>query len=569
LEALIELTRFLARSQDLREALQAVIVCITDSLDAQECRIILAREGDSVGHVAAASDSSAPESMISGEPVDIEAHPEIEQVLSTGETLVTTVNNWAAKEPGAGQVGGSEARLRVEAVDRSQALPSAEPPAPEQPLSPGSERGVVVVPIGYDTGRHGVLYVFLPPGRAISAADRSLLELISNAAAMTLRNAQMSESLSYEKRQVSLHRARVEHRIKFFQRYADFFESAADGMVVVDHAGRILFSNPRASEISGYSSAELDGAGVLRFLSRKEIGRAAKIVRGFRAGVYPRGVDIRFIPKSARGEAEPRELILNVTLSPVLRAERAVLFLFRDVTLERATEVELRRTTEFLARVIDSSVDAIVSADLKGRVLLFNRAAARIFGYEPDEVIGKLSVERLYPSGVARQVMRRIRGAEYGGPRRLEDYRVDMMGSRGETIPVKLSAALILDSEKAIGSVGIFTDIREQLRMESSLQTAQEELREREKGLALAELAGTTAHELNQPLTAVIGYAELLLRQVADDATYRPAAEVILEQAQRMAGIVQKIGKITRYETRSYVGDTKILDLDKSAPEGD
>jgi PAS domain S-box-containing protein len=561
LEALVRLTRFLARSQDLREALQAVIACITDSLDSQECRIILAREGDSVGHVAADGDASAPEGMISGEPVDIEAHPEIEQVLSTGETLVTQVNGWG------GDLGGSPASGSPPPPAEALAPAGAETPAPPQTRSPVTERCVVVVPIGYDTGRHGVLYVFLPPGRAVSAADRGLLELIANAAAMTLRTAQMSESLSYEKRQVSLHRARVEHRIKFFQRYADFFESAADGMVVVDHAGRILFSNPRASEISGYSGAELDGAGVLRFLSRREIGRAAKIVRGFRAGVYPRGVDIRFIPKSARGEREPRELILNVTFSPVLRAERAVLFMFRDVTLERATEVELRRTTEFLARVIDSSVDAIVSADLTGRVLLFNRAAARIFGYEPDEVIGKLSVERLYPSGVARQVMRRIRGAEYGGPRRLEDYRVDMMGSRGETIPVKLSAALILDGEKAIASVGIFTDIREQLRMESSLQTAQEELREREKGLALAELAGTTAHELNQPLTAVIGYAELLLRQVKDDAAHRPAAEVILEQAQRMAGIVQKIGKITRYETRSYVGDAKILDLDKSAPE--
>ena len=105
--------------------------------------------------------------------------------------------------------------------------------------------------------------------------------------------------------------------------------------------------------------------------------------------------------------------------------------------------------------------------------------------------------------------------------------------------------------------------------MESSLQIAQEELREREKGLALAELAGTTAHELNQPLTAVIGYAELMLRQLPAEAEHRPAAEVILEQAQRMAGIVQKIGKITRYETRSYVGSTKILDLDKSAPEAE
>ncbi|HEU4577951.1 MAG TPA: PAS domain S-box protein [Polyangiaceae bacterium] len=535
LQALVELTRFLASSQDLREALQAVIRCITDSLDVQDCRIILAREGDAVGHLAAAS--TAPDSALSPAGVDLEAYPEIEQVLSTGETLVTHLPV-AGSPVAASQIAGG----------------------------PGPAGCLAVVPIGFDGAPQGVLYV-LPRSTELTGAQRSLLELIANAAAMTLRNAQMSESLSYEKRMVSLHRARVEHRIKFFQRYADFFESAADGMVVVDHAGRILFSNPRASEISGYSNAELDGAGVLRFLSRREIGRAAKIVRGFRAGVYPRGVDIRFIPKAARAEAEPRELILNVTFSPVLRAERAVLFMFRDVTLERATEVELRRTKEFLERVIDSSVDAIVSADLTGRVLLFNRAAARIFGYEPNEVIGKLNVERLYPSGVARQVMRHIRSPGHGGARRLEDYRVDMMGSRGETIPVKLSAALIMEGERAIGSVGVFTDIREQLRMESSLQTAQEELREREKGLALAELAGTTAHELNQPLTAVIGYAELMLRQLPPDAEHRPAAEVIHEQAQRMAQIVQKIGKITRYETRSYVGAAKILDLDKAAPE--
>ena len=113
----------------------------------------------------------------------------------------------------------------------------------------------------------------------------------------------------------------------------------------------------------------------------------------------------------------------------------------------------------------------------------------------------------------------------------------------------------------------IFTDVREKLRMEARLSSAQEELREQEKSLALAELAGTTAHELNQPLTGVIGYAELLMRQLTAESPLYSAAEVILSESQRMAGIVRKIGKITRYETRSYLGGTKILDLDKAAPE--
>jgi PAS domain S-box-containing protein len=518
--------------------LHAAVHFVAENLAVAECRVILAHEGDSVGQLAASSDVSSRETPNSSVSMELDAHPEIEQALSTGATL------WLAVPP----------RLEDGVPSKSAGRPSVDPL-------------LSVVPIGYGGGWHGVLHTRFRPGQGLDAEGRSLLELVANAVGMTLRNAQMSESLSYEKKQTSLQRARVEHRIKFFQRYADFFESAADGMVVVDHAGRILFSNPRASEITGYHTSELDGAGVLRFLSRREIARAASIVRGFRAGVYPRGVDIRFIPKSSRTGLGPKELTLNVTFSPVLRAERAVLFTFRDVTVERATEIELRRTTEFLARVIDSSVDAIVSADMTGRVLLFNRAAARIFGYEPAEVIGKLSVERLYPAGVAREVMRKIRSGEHGGPERLEDYRVDMMGSRGETIPVTLSAALIMDDEKAIGSVGIFTDIRERLRMESRLETAQAELSQREKGLALAELAGTTAHELNQPLTAVIGYADLLLKQVASDSPHRPAAEVILEEAQRMADIVQKIGKITRYETRSYLGNTKILDLARAAPD--
>jgi PAS domain S-box-containing protein len=524
----------LAKSQDIRDALHAVVSCVADRLGAEDAVVILAQAGEAVGHLAAASARDIRDVSLS---VDLEEHPEIRQVLVTGQDLV------------------------MEGVDVARLL------APSTLVARARPRRLLIVPISYDGTQHGVLCAYLKIDQPFDAGPMAAITLAANATAMALRNAQMTQSLLHEKKQITEQRTRVEHRMRFFQRFADFFESAADGMIVVDNGGRILFSNPRASEISGYSAGELVNSGVLGFLSRKEIGRTAVFVRGFKQGIYPREVDIRFIPKQGRSSAPPKELTLNVTFSPVLKAERAILFTFRDVTAERATEVELRRTTEFLARVIDSSVDAIVSSDMNGRVLLFNRAAARIFGYEPMDVIGKLNVKLLYPEGVAREVMRQIRSPQHGGPHRLEDYRVDMMGSRGEAIPVNISAALIMDADTPVGSVGIFTDVREKLRMESSLQLAQQELREQEKSLALAELAGTTAHELNQPLTGVIGYAELLMKQLTTDSPLRTAAEVILTESQRMASIVKKIGKITRYETRSYLGDTKILDLDKAAPE--
>jgi len=89
-----------------------------------------------------------------------------------------------------------------------------------------------------------------------------------------------------------------------------------------------------------------------------------------------------------------------------------------------------------------------------------------------------------------------------------------------------------------------------------------------EKQAIIAELAGTTAHELNQPLTSIMGYCELIKRKLASDHPHARAIDIILREAERMAEIVRKIARITRYETKSYVGGATILDLDKSTNQG-
>jgi PAS domain S-box-containing protein len=408
----------------------------------------------------------------------------------------------------------------------------------------------------------GVLELSFAGTRTLTPEEAALVEGAAQVFALVLAraDAEVSAGPSAPRSVPPGSFARAEIRIKALEPYVQFFEGAPDGMLVIDHRGRLLFSNPRARGLTGYSEADLREVRIQRFLSRRELAKLSRVVRGLGEGVYPHGVDI-CVPHKAG-----HELVLSVSFSSVLSEESALLLTFRDVTLERKTEVELRRATEFLHRVIDSSVDAIVAADMRGRVLLFNRAAARIFGYEPSEVIGKMHVERLYPPGVAREVMRKIRSPNHGGRNRLEDYRVDMLGSNGEPIPVNISAALMMEHDKPMGSVGVFTDVREKLRMEQRLSKAQEDLRQQERSLALAELAGTTAHELNQPLTGVIGYAELLLKRLDTGSPMRGAAEVILSESERMAEIVRKIGKITKYETRSYVGGVNILDLEKAAP---
>lgn len=412
------------------------------------------------------------------------------------------------------------------------------------------------IPLGDRMRTVGVLFLRATTPGCIDAGLLELLTIWGRAAGVAMLNAERVQSLQAETAHSAEARQQAERRMRVFQPYAEFFKDSADGMVVMETSGRILFANPLAKRLAG-TVMPLEGANVADFLPPPEHQRGRQLASGFAHGVYPKGVDFQI--RSANGVRT-----VNVNFSATLRTEGAVLLTFRDVTQERRTEQELIQTKNFLERVIESSVDAIVSADMRGKVLLFNRAAARIFGYEPQHVLGKMNVAQLYPPGVARTVMRLIRSEEFGGRDRLEGYQVSMQACNGHLVPVKISAALIYEGGQTVGSVGIFTDIREQLRMQAHLREAQDEIRAHEKSMAVAHLAGATAHELNQPLTNVIAYAEMLIRRTEPNTPLANAASIIVGQAERMANIVRQIGRITRYETKSYVGGAQILDLEKA-----
>jgi PAS domain S-box-containing protein len=227
---------------------------------------------------------------------------------------------------------------------------------------------------------------------------------------------------------------------------------------------------------------------------------------------------------------------------------------------------ELRKTKEFLERVIDSSVDGIIAADIRGTIVVFNKGAERITGYPSEEVIaGRLNVRSLYPPGVALQVMKQIRAEQYGGKGRLEPTRNEIVTKSGERVPVNMTAAIVYDGGRELATVGVFSDLRERTKLEAKLSKAQERIEQAEKQAVVAELAGTAAHELNQPLTSVMGYAEMMKRKLKDSDPFFKPVDIIYREAERMAEIVRKIGKITRYETKAYVGGAKIIDIDKAA----
>ena len=525
-KVVLELTQALSSTLDFRNILFTVVRRIAEVARVDRCSIVLVRDQGDVGYVVAASDDKELRDL----PIALGKYPEIQQVMQTGEPLV---------------------------IEDAATHPLFDMVRTEMPAN--GFRSLALLPILFEDRPMGVLFMRGRRPVALREHELSLARTVANATAIALRNARILQSLRDQTQQITFARFEAEKRLKALQRYADFFHSTADGIVVIDADGQILFSNPRAHALTGRSEEELASSTLAALLDPRDKKRLDEIHSGFAQGAYPHMVDLTLL----RGG---QKRVLSVSFGVVSREDSgAILVSFRDVTADRATEAELIKTKEFLERVIASSVDAIISADLRGRIRIFNRAAERLTGFEAHEVVGRMSAGDLYPAGTARQIMRLIHDRDHGGPGRLESYRTDLLGKDGAPVPVRVSAALIMDQGEPIGSVGVFTDLRERLRMEAKLSEAQEELRTREKQALVAELAGAAAHELNQPLTSVLGYAELIRRRAADAAAVQSAAAILLQEAERMADIVRKIGKITRYETKTYVGAAKILDLDRSS----
>jgi len=218
---------------------------------------------------------------------------------------------------------------------------------------------------------------------------------------------------------------------------------------------------------------------------------------------------------------------------------------------------------ELLVNLVEHSADAIVASDMDGTIRVFNRSAERLFGYESEGIIGGFHVEHLTLPGVAREHMRLMRSDEAGETGSLQTLQTEIVASDGEIIPVSLSAAILYEGGEEIATVGIFHDLRERLALESRLEQMSAQLVQTEKQATLAALAGTAAHELNQPLTAIMGLVELL--QLSAEGATANQLDKVYRETERMSEIVRRIGRITRFSTKKYVGDTEILDLEESS----
>jgi PAS domain S-box-containing protein len=169
-----------------------------------------------------------------------------------------------------------------------------------------------------------------------------------------------------------------------------------------------------------------------------------------------------------------------------------------------------------------------------------NKAAEALFGhaaYYTDNV----NIEGFYPPGVARDIMAKLRDERIGGRGKLPLTRVNILHKNGTEIPVEMTAVIIYEDGMETATAGIFNDLRDRQKVEGQLKEAHAQLIQSEKLASLGRLAAGVAHEINNPLTSILLYANLMREKLEKDHPLEKNLTYILEDTERCKEIVKNL----------------------------
>jgi two-component system, NtrC family, sensor kinase len=244
---------------------------------------------------------------------------------------------------------------------------------------------------------------------------------------------------------------------------------------------------------------------------------------------------------------------------PIMKGDSVEAFVSMDFQIPAIgiLEDKIRRTNALLENLLQSAVDCVIAADMKGNIFLFNASAVEVFGYSKEKAINTLNVRDIYPGDGARQVMKLLRSDDYGGKGRLKTYHTNALSKSGEEIPISLYASVIYEDGQEIASVGFFHDLRDRIRIQKELEDTQLQLLQAEKMGSLGKLAAGVAHQINNPLGGITLFAKLMQEEYTLEKGAREDLDRILRDAERARNTVKELLEFTR-QTRHLMQPNNI-----------
>lgn len=325
----------------------------------------------------------------------------------------------------------------------------------------------------------------------------------------------------------------------------DLVDQIPTGICVLDQDLRLREANRTAIDSFGEMPGGLIGrtfAEVAREIwTKPHVDEMVEIIRRTRATGEPWAVRERAEMRLNRGVTEYFEW--RIDRLALGDGTTGVVCYFGNVGERQKAE----QNSNLLASIVESSDDAIVSKNLYGRILSWNRGAERVFGYCADEAIGQ-SIEMLIPPDRLEEEPRILERMKRG--ERLEHFETVRVRKDGRRINVSLTISPLRDCEgRIVGASKVARDVTARVKQEQELQRTNRAL-ERANG-DLQHFAWSASHDLQEPLRMVSIYSELLRRKFTGQLG--PAGEEYIGYtvlgAKRMENLLRNLRTYTHVST--------------------
>jgi len=283
------------------------------------------------------------------------------------------------------------------------------------------------------------------------------------------------------------------------KRYRRLFESAKDGILILDaDTGEVVDVNPFLLKLLGYSYGAICGQHIWELGVFKDIAASKDAFKTLQDNEYIRYEDLPLETLDRRPIAvEFVSNVYEVDHTKVIQCN------IRDITERKRKDARLRD----FAAIVESSDDAIISMTSEGRILTWNKAAERTYGYTAEEIVGQ-SVSILLPRDLPDELPEILAEVKSGEP--VTHYETIRVRKDGKCIHVSLTISPVKDAEaRIVGISTIARDITERKQAEKDLRESEEKYRQivetANEGICVTDGDYLVTY-VNQKMADMLGY---------------------------------------------------------------
>ncbi len=316
------------------------------------------------------------------------------------------------------------------------------------------------------------------------------------------------------------------------QRFRSLVEQAADAIFIFDSHGQMVDVNDQACRSLAYSRDELK----MKRISDVQILQPPLEISSLQNAVI-RGGSLTF---EADYRCKNNQLIpVEIRLGSFLYQDNPLfLALVRDITDRKKADVALKESEERVRLLLDSTAEGIFGMDCDARCTFCNAAALKLIGFNNEkDLLGKNIHEFIHYNSDNNAFFSQedcpICGVSASGKEAHSDSEF-FMHTSGKHFPVEYFAQPLIKDDHRVGVVVVFHDVTERkLLQQQNIRTAQL--------ASLGELAAGVAHEINNPISGVINYTQIMLNRHKGSEEEKSLLERILKEGERVATIVRDL----------------------------